>query len=334
MTYIMGVDGGNSKTYTVITDLTGKKVGTGIAGCGNHQVNLGLAIKNIGLSIEQALKHANLRSEDIEFVQYGLAGADRETDFRILREALETFPFKKWDVVCDTLEGLRTGSLDNVGVVLVCGSGTNAAGRNLDGQMVQTGGFGYMYGDGIGVGGHSLAVEAFRAAIRSWELRESPTLLTKLVPEAMGYPTVEAMFNGSLDQGLARVPASLSIVLHQAAEKGDAVSIKILENCGKELGIACLSIIRRLGLGSAVEEKPMIPVVLVGSVIQKGRSPYLLGTLRQVIEEAGYRPHFVIPSMAPVYGALLIGMDQLGIQPTESLMTQFSEYGGYQDEKR
>jgi N-acetylglucosamine kinase-like BadF-type ATPase len=329
MPYIIGVDGGNSKTYTVITDENGKKLGTGIAGCGNHQVNLDLAMKHIKQSIDQALAQAGVGVEDIDFVQYGLAGADRDTDFRILREALGKFPFKKWDVVCDTMEGLRTGSPENVGVVLVCGSGTNAAGRNREGIMVQTGGFGYIYGDGAGVGGHSLAVEAFRAAIRSWELREEPTVLTDSVPRALGFKTVEAMFNYYLDENIHRIPAQLSVVLHQAAEEGDSVAIRILENCGKELGMACISVIRRLG---GFEWAP-IPVVLVGSVIQKGRSPHLLQALNETIKNQGYQAEFVIPTMAPVYGSVLLGMDHLEIERPESLMTKFCNYGGYQDEE-
>ncbi|HWL26039.1 MAG TPA: ATPase, partial [Ureibacillus sp.] len=38
MRYLMGVDGGGSKTYTVITDEYGNKVGEGLSGRGNHQV--------------------------------------------------------------------------------------------------------------------------------------------------------------------------------------------------------------------------------------------------------------------------------------------------------
>ncbi len=329
MSYIMGVDGGNSKTYTVITDSSGKKLGFGIAGFGNHQVNLEVAIKNIRDSINQALNQAHLNEEDIDFVQFGLAGADRERDYKILDEALKKFPFKNWEVVCDTIEGLRTGSPENTGVVLVCGSGTNAAGRNHNGTIVQTGGFGYLYGDGAGVGGHSLAIEAFRTAIRAWEFREEKTVLTEMVPKALGFETVETMFNSFLDNNMRQIPAELSIILHQAAETGDKVSIRILENCGTELGIAGLSVIRRLGL---VEKN--VRVVLVGSVIQKGKNPYLLNAIESTISKQGYKADFVIPTMAPVYGSMLIGMDHLGIEIQDSIIDQFSRYGGYQDEEK
>lgn len=329
MPYIMGVDGGNSKTYTVITDENGKKLGTGIAGPGNHQGNLNRAMSNIKESMDKALDQAGLSPADMDYVQYGLAGADREIDFRILREALGQLPFKNWGVVCDTMEGLRTGSPDNIGVVLVCGSGTNAAGRNREGVMVQTGGFGYIYGDGAGVGGHSLALEAFRAAVRAWELREDPTVLEGRVPKALGFQSAEAMFNHFLDENIRQVPADLSIVLHEAAGEGDSVAIRLLETCGKELGIACVSVIRRLG----GFEGTVVPVVLVGSVIQKGKSRHLLAALKETIKSKGFEPEFIIPKMAPVYGSVLLGMDHLGIKTSEAIMTKFSNYGGYQDEE-
>jgi len=329
MAYIMGVDGGNSKTYTVITDDKGNKLGEGLTGCGNHQVGLERAMKNIESSIQQALKQADLKPSDIDFVQYGLAGADRETDLKILRPQLSQLPFAKWDVVCDTMEGLRTGSPKNIGVVLICGSGTNAAGRNFEGKTVQTGGFGYLYGDGRGVGGQSLAIEAFRAAIRSWERREEPTLLTETVPSFLGFNSVEAMFHGCLDQGVTRIPADLSIILHDAAAKGDKVAIRILQEAGQELGIAAVSVIRRLG----GFEGTVIPIVMVGSVVQKGRSPHLINATKAVIEKEGYAIKLRIPKMAPVYGAVLLGMDQLGIEVSQEVEEKFIQYGGYQDEK-
>lgn len=330
MVYIMGVDGGNSKTHAVIIDQSGKKLGTGVAGCGNHQVGLQTAITNIQAAMDEARMQAGLTIEEIDFVQYGLAGADRERDFQILRESLAEFRYQKWDIVCDTLEGLRTGTTDNVGVVLVCGSGTNAAGRNTEGEIIQTGGFGYTFGDGAGVGGHSLAVEAFRTSIRAYELREEQTELLKMVPNALGFSNVEQMFNHFLDNQLKEIPAHLSITLHHAAANNDRVAIRILEHCGKELGIAAVSVMKRLGLS----ESSIIPVVLVGSVIQKGQNPYLLNTLKKVIADYGFRPEFVVPKMAPVYGAVLLGMDLLGINSTEWAETKFSSYGGYENEKK
>ncbi|WP_456276592.1 N-acetylglucosamine kinase [Bacillus sp. AK128] len=330
MRYVMGVDGGGSKTFTVICDEDGNRVGQGVSGHGNHQLNgIESAIRNIKDSINQALHSANLDYRDISFVLYGLAGADREKDFSILRPALSRLPFDNWEVVCDTMEGLRTGSSNNVGVVLVCGSGTNAAGRNEQGDVIQTGGFGYFYGDGIGVGGYELAKETFRMAVRSWELREPASVLPAMVSKHLGYESMEEVFHDYLDKDINTVPSSLAIVLHQAADCGDQLAISLLERVGKELGLAANSVIKRLG---GIETTP-IPIVLVGSVVQKGKNEHLLRLLRSTMEQENPRIDIIIPKMEPVYGAIMLAMDHLNLPVTQEMQDKFIQYGGYDTKK-
>lgn len=324
MRCVMGIDGGNSKTFAVITDERGRLLGRGLAGGGNHQTQgIRLALEHIRQSADMALKQAGLNYDDISFVQYGLAGADRQKDFDILRPGLASLPFRSWDVVCDTYEGLRAGSPDNVGVVLVCGSGTNAAGRNRQGHTVQTGGFGYLFGDRTG--GGDLARETFSHAIRSWDLREKPSILTEKVAKYFGFADMEQVYNHFLDNDLCDVPLDLTILLHEAADEGDELAIALLRRSGNELGRAANSVIRRLG-GFGGDA---IPIVLVGSVLQEGRNPHLLGALRETVAEENDRFELVIPRMAPVYGAVLLAMDHLGLPVTDEIVKQFNEYGGY-----
>ncbi len=321
MRYLMGVDGGGSKTYTVITDEYGNKIGEGLSGIGNHQVvGIEIALKNIKESIDKALNSARLEYIDISFTQFGLAGADREKDFAILRPALNTLPLESWELVCDTFEGLRIGSENNIGVVLVCGSGTNAAGRNKEGKVVQTGGFGYLYGDAAG--GSHMAKETFRLAIRSWELREIPSVLTDKVPSFFGFQTMEQLVNDFLDRDIYEIPGELTIVLHEAADEGDLLAIQLLKKTGDELGLAANSVIKRLG----DFESETIPVVLVGSVLQKARNQHLLQTMKTTIEREHHQISFIIPDIEPVYGSILLAMDHLGIVTSDEIYEKFRAY--------
>ncbi|MBM7691746.1 N-acetylglucosamine kinase-like BadF-type ATPase [Peribacillus deserti] len=321
MRYLMGVDGGGSKTYTVITDENGNKLGEGISGRGNHQA-LGIepAFNNIKESIDKALSSAGLYYKDISFTQFGLAGADRKKDFSILRPALNTLPLESFDLVCDTFEGLRIGSENNVGVVLVCGSGTNAAGRNKEGKVVQTGGFGFFYGDAAG--GKHMARETFRSAVRSWELREMPSLLTDTVPKFFGFQSMEQLVNDFLDRDIFDVPGELTITLHEAAAEGDPLAIQILSETGAELGAAANSVIKRLG----GFEGDTIPVILVGSVLQKAKNEHLLQAMQTAIERERHSVSLIIPDMEPVYGSILLAMDHLGIETSDDIYQKFRSY--------
>jgi N-acetylglucosamine kinase-like BadF-type ATPase len=321
--YVLGVDGGGTKTYCVITDVDGNLAGSGMSGCGNHQmIGISGAIHHIRESIDQALHEAGLGYTDIACAQYGLAGADRMIDLRILEPALSTIPLQNWALVCDTMEGLRIGSKDNIGVVLVCGSGTNAAGRNRSGMIVQTGGFGDLFGDRTG--GIELAKQAFSAAVRSWEEREIATLLTTRIPETLGFANMPSLVDHYLDHGIAEAPHQLSILLNECANDGDMLSIRILHNAGKELGLSAISVIRRLG----GFDGGMVPIVLVGSVIQKGRNPVLLQALEQTISTQYSHFQLIIPNMAPVYGSILLALDRLGLHAPQHLYDKFVEYGG------
>lgn len=316
MRLVMGIDGGGSKTRAVVTNDRGEILGEGLAGCGNHQVNgIDAALAEIRAAVEQAVQAAGADADGIDAVCYGLAGADRDADFAILRPALASLPYRNWDVVCDTLSGLRTGSPDGTGVVLVCGTGTNAAGRNAAGETVQTGGFGYVFGDAAG--GSHMALETFRAAVRSWEQREIPSRLVHDVPAWYGFESLEQLVGDWLDQGKSHVRPDLTLVLHRAADAGDELAVRLLRNTGRELGLAAASVIRRLGGYEAFGGRP-IPIVLTGSVLQKGRHPRLLQALEEAVREWAAVPfEMIIPELEPVFGAVMLAMDSAGIPVPE-----------------
>lgn len=321
MSFIMGVDGGGSKTFTVITDTEGNLVGEGLSQGANHQtVGIGNAKEHIMESMNEALKSAGMKYNDLSFVQYTLAGADRESDYRILRPALAQIPVARWELECDTMAGLRSGSSENAGVVLVCGSGTNAVGRSRSGKTIQTGGFGYLYGDEAG--GSRMAIETFRAAVRSWDLRDIPSVLVEKVPKYFGLKNMEELYHDFLDRQETHVPVDLTMVLHEAVGEGDQLAIRILTKVGEELGLAANSVIQRIG----DFEMGKVPIVLIGSVFQRGRSIHLLQALKHKVLEENSNIEFVIPEMEPVFGAVLLGMDHLQIPVKPAVIEKFNSY--------
>lgn len=321
MAFIMGVDGGGSKTYAVITDREGNRVGEGLAPGANYQkIGLEEAVCNIRQSMDKALAEAGRGYDELDFVQFTLAGADRETDFIQLNSGLRQLPLRAWDLQCDTAAGLRIGSADNVGVVLVCGSGTNAFGRSYTGKVIQTGGFGYLYGDYAG--GKNLAIETFRAAVRSWERREGDSLLVTKVPAFFGFRSMEELLNDFLDRQVSAVPADLTVILHEAVNEGDPLATRLLSKAGYELGIAANSVISRIGDFGVSR----IPVVLIGSVFQRGKNSRLLEWIGKTIRDAHPSAELVVPDMEPVFGAVLMGMDRLNLEATEQIVDKFNGY--------
>lgn len=323
MTYVLGVDGGGSKTIAALCDDSGVTLGWGVAGCGNHQrTGLRSAMKQVRLAYKAALQQAGLQLKQVSVVQYALAGADRPKDYQLLRPALDSLTTVPWNVVCDTMAGLRMGSADNTGIVLVCGSGTNAVGRDASGLTVQVGGFGRLFGDGTG--GYDIARDVFRSAIRSYEGRDIATSLTERIPTCFGQPNMQALVDWALDEGLQDVPMDLTRTVHRTAQEGDELSGRILERAGQELGLAATAVFRRL---QWPDDQPL-RVILVGSVLQQGRSAHLLRALKESFNPVRPAVEWIIPDIQPVYGAVMLAMDHLGLPVTDSTIKEFKTFGG------
>ncbi|WP_339206310.1 BadF/BadG/BcrA/BcrD ATPase family protein [Paenibacillus sp. FSL K6-3182] len=311
MTYYLGVDGGGSKTIAVVCDGMGRVVGASESGCGNHQLGVELARSNIQAAVIHAMMHAKVTQEQIAYAVFGLAGADREADFQILRPMIAKLGFENYEIVCDTVIGLRAGTKQPDGVVVICGSGTNSFGVNRHGESLQCGGFGYAFGD-FG-GGSLLAVEVFRSVIRSWEGRGQTTLLTDLTLEQLGYDTVENMFHDYLNQG-RMIPHQLAKLLFEAAEQKDEVACSILQRQGEELGMTASAVISKLNMNHDVFD-----LVMVGSVLTRGDSRYVAPYLEEHVKRAAPNCSLTVLTMEPVAGAILLAMDKTTSSIEESV---------------
>lgn len=312
MNYYMGVDAGGSKTHCLIVDAAGNVCGIGISGNGNHQTNPD-AEKEIVLACNQALIESHLRREDITFAYFGLAGADREPDYRVLRPMIARLQYPRTQIACDTMIAMRAGSEAAHGAVVISGTGFNAAARNRAGQELQYGGFGYLFGDGQG-SGRDLANLAFRAAVRAWDLRGPQTLLQGLVLRSTGFNSIPEALDAMLDEGYAP-PLQLAEQVFIAAEAGDGMAEGILREQGSELGNAAAALIRRLQM-----EEDHFDLVLGGSVLSKSVTDLMRESLAKRVHETA--PHARIRRivMEPVAGAVLSAMDQAGYVPQHEAM--------------
>ncbi|SFB46413.1 BadF-type ATPase [Cohnella sp. OV330] len=307
MKYYLGVDGGGSKTYALVADERGQVVGKGKSGNGNHQIDREVARRSIREATEMALAAAGISREQVASACFGLAGADREADFRILRPMIAELDFAKHEIHCDTIIAMRAGTSRPHGVVLICGSGTNGAGLSPAGESLQVGGFTYMTGD-FG-GGMALAVEAFRTVVRAWDGREAETALTPLVLAETGYATVEEMFHDYLDRDL-QPPLHLAKLLFEAAEGGDAAAQAILRKQGDELGRQATAIIRRLGMADETFD-----VVMAGSILTRGKGDFVHAEIRKAVAAAAPNASVVKLAVEPVVGALWLAFEADGPLP-------------------
>ncbi|MFC4598398.1 N-acetylglucosamine kinase [Cohnella hongkongensis] len=317
MKYYLGVDAGGSKTLAVIADENGRIAGIGRGGNGNHQSDRRQAETSLKEAVSGALRTAGLTEEQIEFAWFGLAGADRESDYLVLRPMIAGLKLPRTEISCDTTIALRAGTENAYGIVLICGSGVNCSGTNQAGKTFQCGGFGYLFGD-FG-GGYDLSVEVFRSVIRAFEGREEATVLSEKLIGLLDYASVAELREDYLDHS-RQPPIGVAELLFPAAEEGDATAIRLLVKQGEELGLAAAATVRQLDMGQDAFE-----IVLAGSLLTKGDQA---GIIRSAIErkakEAAPGCTLKVLNREPVVGALLWAMERGGLRITRELTTRLS----------
>lgn len=306
MRYFAGIDGGATKTQCLIGDEEGNILASGFAGPANYQVVGQEGTKaSLEAAFYQALSEAKLVPDQIASVQLGLAGADLEQDFRVLNQVCQgifgTVPFT---VVNDCWIGLKGGNPDNWGVVTVCGTGANAAGRTQDGKEIILRGMSYEMGNRGG--GMDLLRDALHWAFRAEEETASKTLLAEEIPKLLGKHTMAEIVDTVRSQQVdPEIIFAIPIIVFELATAGDAICQEILINMGRTLGEMAGGIIHRLGIKDLE-----VPITLVGSMF-KGNNPLLVDEYTTTVHRIAPKAKIRITDTEPAYGAYLMAKEKL-----------------------
>lgn len=323
MAYILGVDGGNSKTLAVLACDSGEVRGIGRSGNSNHQgVGVAAAMEQVRAAAEGAFAMAGVSPERVDAAFYALAGADLPEDFALLEPALLDLRLaNRMALDNDSMAGLRAGTDNPNAVVLIWGAGTNAAARNAAGEQARLPALGRISGDWGG--GADLAREAIWLVARAHDGRGRPTVLTDLILPALGAQDPDDMIRKLYFRQIdsPRI-ISLAPLVFRAAAMGDEVARELVLRAAEEITTTANALLRRLHL-----EREPADVVLAGSVF-RAEGDLLLDTVRERLRESAPLARIVLPDVEPVLGAVFCGMDLLGIPTTDDTRARVREdYG-------
>lgn len=308
--YIVGVDGGTTKTIALVADDQGRIL-SGARGGGSNWAgeDVEIPMSVVVATVREALQKAGLTGEDIDMGVFTLAGADWPED-HTRREAYlsQAGIAKQVRVKNDSFGGLRAGLRKPYGMVLAVGTGMNAAVITPDGQEWA---FGYYETYG---GAGTIVQEAFEAVLRAEDGRGHPTALTQMMLEKLGFPTVEAMLRASVLRKINR-SALLSFCpnVFEAALMGDSVASDLIVRQGQGLAEYATAMVRRFHM-RALE----FDLVLAGSVF-KGVGPLLIDTITQEVHRVAPYAHIVRAQLEPAAGSVLLAYDALGLPVTEEM---------------
>jgi N-acetylglucosamine kinase-like BadF-type ATPase len=263
--FVIGVDGGATKTDAVVMGLDQRVLGNGRAS-GSNWENVGLdgAVNAITRAVDAALQEAGRTREQSAVSVFALAGVDWPGDHRRFGHALGLLGLGGAQFVTnDAFAALRAGTSGEAGCVSSAGTGAVAAGRNEAGLTARTmaEGFGELGGAG------DIVERAVWACARMREASGPGTALADALCDALAVRDLDSLFEGIKRDGLV-VGAELAPLVLDVAARGDGVANRLLEEQGRSLADEVLGVARRLDmLGTAFE------LVIAGSVHLAGSAP-------------------------------------------------------------
>ncbi len=301
--FVIGVDGGGSKTKALVADLKGKRLGQGVAGPSNYQA-VGRPATYVALdtAIRAACETAGLEGQP-RALCLGLAGAGRPEDQAVIQAWADArYPGVPVTIVHDAELVLAAGTSEGWGIALISGTGSLAYGRAPDGHTARAGGWGYIFGDEGS--GYAIGVAALRAVAHACDGRGSQTALTSAVLQYWALDKVPAIIPhlyGHAPSEIRTKVARLAPLVTSTAEQGDEVAHCILQEAGKALSDLVIAVVRALDL------EPPIPLALAGGVLVKG--PSLVATLfHNAIRARGVQLEPLTYVQDPARGAVRIAV--------------------------
>ena len=148
MKYVLGVDGGGTKTECVLMDPAGKTIARCFSGPSNpYRVGVESATWEIEKAADLCLQEARVTRNGVVAIGAGLAGTGNPELKERMRVSLErAFPGAAVSILTD-LETALAAAGEGPVIVLVAGTGSAAIGRNAQGEVWRTGGLGPRLGD-------------------------------------------------------------------------------------------------------------------------------------------------------------------------------------------
>lgn len=309
--FVLGVDGGGTRTRVAVVGLDGRVRGIGVGGTSNYDdVGKEVAQANIDLAAQEALAAAGVERIQSAAIFLGMAGVTSETDKEHIRDialALKLAPPDRIGVNHDCSAALAGGLEGRPGIVQILGTGSSCYGRNAAGASWMAGGRGQLISDEAS--GNWLGIQAMRMAVRAYDGRTPHTVLLPRVLEALEIESIEEILHRQFVVGLTRAEiAALAPLVLAAADEADAVAAEILARGAQEVAEMVAAVARKLGL----DEARVCEVCVVGGVVE-GSASYRR-RITAAVQRMTPNAEVKLPAQPPVIGAAILALELAGVR--------------------
>ncbi|NOU90782.1 N-acetylglucosamine kinase [Paenibacillus sp. LMG 31460] len=306
--YIIGVDGGNSKTDYFLFDIQGNFVDHIHTGTCSHEQFPDAYLSSFRImneNIQDLLTRNQLTMEHIAAGAFGLAGADIPSQKENLCQVIERIGFTHYAMDNDSFLGVKAGSEKGFGICSINGSGSSTGGISPSGKRLQIGGVGSEL-SGDEAGGFFLARKVLRAVYDFFYRMGPETEMTDPVMKLLQIPSKELFIEYTLNGIQKRTSPTTKLVqiLFSAADNGDSVALNIIDNTAKQLAYSTVGCMHNLDFDHEVD------IILAGSVWVKAESPLLLQNFKNHIANlTNHSCNYILLQVPPATGAVLWALE-------------------------
>ncbi len=259
--YLLGVDGGGTKTLAQAIDPKGRPMFRIKSGALNPNSETKEQVQAVLCDI---LQHAAVQAgtDQLAAVCIGAAGVSNPHAKALLEQSLERAGFHGQKYITGDHVAALAGALGRPeGMLLISGTGSICAGRTAEGYEVRAGGMGHRIDDEGS--GYAMGRDVLRAVVQAEDGRGPATCLTRAVFQELGIRNMEELLAFVYaPQSSKKDIAALARLLPDAAAQEDRAALAIYDHAVREL----------LRLVKAVSMRlPMLQgeLALAGSVLLK-----------------------------------------------------------------
>ncbi len=301
MYYVIGIDGGGTKSKAVLTDLHLKTYAECTGGATNFLIKGTEKVSYTLIElIGECLETAGIPADDLVYVVLGTTGAGRteeaekmKYDFLRICEK-ENFPVKSFEVESDARVALEGAFSGNPGSILIAGTGSIMFGKDSEGEIHRVGGFGRYIGDEGS--GYSIGRKGLTAVAKNFDGRGQNTALTGLLA-SKGIKNQQSLITAVYVDNFDI--ASVAPLVIQAAEEGDSVCKTILNEETDELILHIIAMQKLIKVD-------LFKISFTGSLITKDN--YYSRLFHNKIKNRTKNVSVVKPDMPPELGAALMAV--------------------------
>jgi len=280
MRYILGFDGGGTKTECVLMNSADQVLARTYAGASNpSRIGVESAARAVEQSAQLALGALGLPRSVITAVGAGLAGTAKPDMKERMRSALQKcFPGAAVTILTD-FEAALAAAGEGPAIVLIVGTGSAAFGRNVEGETTRAGGYGPSssdHGSAYDIGKRAIAAAIQERRSGSDSILGRQILLRLCCTE---WPVVQHRAQTMPDE----IFPPIFPVIAAAADSGDATAQEILVHAAQEVSSLVADVADRLHL----REKEFL-VAKIGGTIGRSRffDAQIDATLKHIVPRA------------------------------------------------